>query len=85
MIEIVRQIMTEDDFINAFLHLADQEATFADYMRLDAYFCRQAMRHAQRKDPALVQLARTVMELMFGFVDGALKSWAVDTLKNDMS
>jgi len=85
MSEIVGQIVTEDDFINAFLHLADQESTFADYMQLDTYFRRQATRHASRNNPSLVQIARSVMDLMFGFVDGSLKQWVMETLKSDMS
>jgi hypothetical protein len=85
MTEIVGQIVTEDDFINAFLHLADQESTFADYMQLDTYFRRQATRHASRNNPSLAQIARSVMDLMFGFVDGALQHWCSDTLKIDLS
>lgn len=76
--EIVSQIVTEDSFINAFLHLADNETTFADYMDLDTYFRRQAGRHSAAKlgkNPALAQIARTVMDLMFGFVDGEWKNW----------
>lgn len=85
MTEIVGQIVTEDDFINAFLHLADQESTFADYMQLDTYFRRQATRHASRNNPSLAQIARSVMDLMFGFVDANLQHWCSDTLKIDLS
>lgn len=74
--EIVKQIVTEDDFIAAFLHLGDTESTFADYMELDTYFRRQAARHASHGlSASLTQLARTVMELMFGFVDGEMRLW----------
>jgi hypothetical protein len=74
--EVVKQIVTEDDFIAAFLHLGDTESTFADYMELDTYFRRQASRHASHGLTAsLTQLARTVMELMFGFVDGEMRLW----------
>lgn len=85
MTEIIGQIVTEDDFIGSFLHLADNESTFADYMQLDTYFRRQATRHASRNNPSLIQIARSVMDLMFGFVDGALKTWVNDALKTDMS
>lgn len=74
--EVVKQIVTEDDFIAAFLHLGDTESTFADYMELDTYFRRQASRHASHGlSASLIQLARTVMELMFGFVDGEMRLW----------
>lgn len=74
--EIVNQVVTEDNFVNSFLHLADNESTFADYMALDTYFRRQAARHASLgMSASLAQIARQVMELMFGFVDGELKQW----------
>ncbi|BEJ16672.1 hypothetical protein CspHIS471_0600730 [Cutaneotrichosporon sp. HIS471] len=74
--EVVKQIVTEDDFIAAFLHLGDTESTFADYMELDTYFRRQASRHASHGlSASLTQLTRTVMELMFGFVDGEMRLW----------
>lgn len=83
--EVVGQIVTEDDFINAFLHLADNESTFADYMQLDTYFRRQAARHASRNNPSLVQIARSVMDLMFGFVDGEFKNWVDAAMQRDPS
>lgn len=74
--EIINQVVTEDSFINSFLHLADTESTFADYMELDTYFRRQAARHAsQGMSASMAQIVRQVMELMFGFVDGELKQW----------
>ena len=74
--EMINQIITEEDFINTFLHLADTESTFADHMELDSYFRRQAARHAHRSmSPGLTQLVRSMMDLIFGFVDQELKNW----------
>ncbi|KAL1407120.1 hypothetical protein Q8F55_006534 [Vanrija albida] len=74
--EVVNQVVTEDDFINAFLHLADTESTFADYMELDSYFRRQAARHAAHgMSPGLAQVTRSRMDLLFGFVEGEFKNW----------
>lgn len=81
--EVVSQIVTEDDFINAFLHLADTESTFADYMELDTYFRRQAARHASGLSSSLAQIARSVMDLMFGFVDGEFKNWIDAAIQNN--
>ncbi len=84
--DIINQIATEESFVQAFLHLTDTESTFADHMALESYFRRQAARYASRAmSNSLVQLARSLMDLMFGFVDGELKNWveaAVD--KNPM-
>lgn len=74
--EVVNQVVTEDDFINTFLHLADNESTFADYMELDVYFRRQAARHAAHgMSPGLAQVTRSRMDLLFGFVEGEFKNW----------
>lgn len=74
--QIVNQVLTEEGFINAFLHLADTESTFADHMELDSYFRRMAARHATRQmTPGLMQLVRSMMDLVFGFIDQELKNW----------
>ncbi|GMK58498.1 hypothetical protein CspeluHIS016_0505300 [Cutaneotrichosporon spelunceum] len=84
--EVVKQIVTEDDFIAAFLHLGDTESTFADYMELDTYFRRQASRHASHGlSASLTQLARSVMELMFGFVDGEMRLWVDASVEGNPS
>lgn len=77
MTQIVNQVLTEESFINAFLHLTDTESTFADHMELDSYFRRQAARHAAKQmSPGLMQLIRSMMDLVFGFVDVELKNWS---------
>lgn len=74
--QLVNQVLTEEGFINAFLHLTDTESTFADHMELDSYFRRMAARHAARQlSPGLVQLMRSMMDLVFGFIDQELKQW----------
>jgi hypothetical protein len=74
--QIVNQVLTEEGFINAFLHLTDTESTFADHMELDSYFRRMAARHATRQmSPGMMQLIRSMMDLIFGFVDSELKNW----------
>ncbi|WVQ76259.1 hypothetical protein IAR50_005924 [Cryptococcus sp. DSM 104548] len=74
--EIINQIVIEEDFINAFLHLTDTDSTFADYMELDSYFRRQAARHASKgMSQGMMQLVRSMMDLIFGFVEMELKQW----------
>ena len=74
--EIINQIVQEEGFISAFLHLTDSESTFADHMELDSYFRRQAARHANKAiSPGMAQLVRSMMDLIFGFVDQELKNW----------
>lgn len=69
-------MLTEEGFINAFLHLTDTESTFADHMELDSYFRRMAARHAARQmSPGLMQLVRSMMDLIFGFIEQELKNW----------
>ncbi|WWC85953.1 uncharacterized protein L201_000823 [Kwoniella dendrophila CBS 6074] len=74
--EIINQIVGEEDFISAFLHLTDTESTFADHMELDSYFRRQAARHASKgMSVGMMQLVRSMMDLVFGFVEGELRQW----------
>ena len=74
--QIINQVLNEEGFINAFLHLTDTESTFADHMELDSYFRRQAARHAAGQlSPGMMQLIRSMMDLIFGFVDLEVKNW----------
>ncbi|WWC58251.1 uncharacterized protein I303_100789 [Kwoniella dejecticola CBS 10117] len=74
--EIINQIVGEEDFISAFLHLTDTESTFADHMELDSYFRRQAARHASKgMSVGMMQLVRSMMDLVFGFVESELRQW----------
>jgi hypothetical protein len=74
--QIINQVLTEEAFINAFLHLNDTESTFADHMELESYFRRMAARHAAKQmSTGLMQLVRSMMDLIFGFIDQELKNW----------
>lgn len=45
-------------------------------MELDSYFRRMAARHAARQmSPGLMQLVRSMMDLIFGFIEQELKNW----------
>ncbi|OWZ79276.1 exocyst protein [Cryptococcus neoformans Bt85] len=80
--QIINQIVIEEDFINAFLRPVDTESTFADYMELDSYFRRQAARHASRaRSAGMIQLLRSMMDLIFGFVEVELKNWVEATVE----
>jgi len=82
--EMINQMVIEEDFINAFLHLTDTESTFADHMELDSYFRRQAARHASKAiSPGLMQLVRSTMDLVFGFVDNETKNWVEAAVGRD--
>lgn len=73
---MINQIITEEDFINAFLHLSDTESTFADHMELDSYFRRQAARHATGgMSKGMVQLVRSMLDLVFGFLPQEFGQW----------
>jgi hypothetical protein len=74
--QLINQILTEEDFISAFLHISDTESTFADHMELDSYFRRQAARRASKGMGAgMIQLVRSLMDLTFGFVEMELRNW----------
>ncbi|WVO23559.1 uncharacterized protein IAS62_004914 [Cryptococcus decagattii] len=80
--QIIKQIVVEENFINAFLRPVDTESTFADYMELDSYFRRQAARHASRaRSAGMIQLLRSMMDLIFGFVEVELKNWVEATVE----
>ena len=73
---MINQIITEEDFINAFLHLSDTESTFADHMELDSYFRRQAARHATGGlSKGMIQLVRSMLDLVFGFLPQEFGQW----------
>ncbi|KAK4686866.1 exocyst complex component 1, partial [Tremellales sp. Uapishka_1] len=76
LMDIINQIVREEAFVAAFLHITDTESTFADHMELESYFRRQAARYASKGMPtALNQLARNMLDLMFGYVEVELRQW----------
>jgi exocyst complex component 1 len=71
------QIHREQIFIADFLQINDATLTFADYMGLDNYFRRQAMMSGGLSQ-GTSKLVRGAMDLIFGFLPAALKTW-IDT------
>ncbi|KAF8807747.1 exocyst complex component, sec3 subunit [Phlegmacium glaucopus] len=80
--QLVSLIYHEDDFIRDLLHINDAGLTFADYMGLDNYFCRQAARSASLSS-ATMKLVRGALDLIFGFIPAELKSWLDGALARD--
>lgn len=75
-------IYHENDFITDLLQINDAGLTFADYMGLDNYFCRQAARSTSLS-PATMKLVRGALDLIFGFLPAELKSWLDAALARD--
>ena len=75
-------ISREDEFITDFLQINDAGLTFADYMGLDNYFRRQAMR-ASSLSPSTLKLVRGAMDLILGFLPAELKNWLDSILEKD--
>jgi len=81
---IAVQLGREEAFIADFLHITDSMLTYADYMDLDSYFRRQAVRYTTKgMQPATVKLRRSALDLIFGFVSGELKDWIDAALQRD--
>lgn len=77
MDEIAPAIRRERTFIADFLQINDAALTFADYMGLENYFRRQAMRSSGISQ-ATLKLVRGAMDLIFGYLPTSVKTW-VDT------
>jgi hypothetical protein len=81
---IAVQLGREEAFIADFLHITDSMLTYADYMDLDSYFRRQAVRYTTKgMQPATIKLRRSALDLIFGFVSGELKDWVDAALQRD--
>jgi hypothetical protein len=76
------QLRRERVFIADFLQINDAALTFADYMGLENYFRRQAMRSGGLSQ-ATAKLVRGAMDLIFGFLPAALKTWIDGALSAD--
>lgn len=72
--EIAPAIRRERTFIADFLHINDAALTFADYMGLENYFRRQAMRSSGISQSTL-KLVRGAMDLIFGYLPTSVKTW----------
>ncbi|KAF9652003.1 hypothetical protein BDM02DRAFT_3090034 [Thelephora ganbajun] len=75
--EIAPAIRRERTFIADFLQINDAALTFADYMGLENYFRRQAMRSSGISQGTL-KLVRGAMDLIFGYLPTSVKTW-IDT------
>ena len=75
--EIAPAIRRERVFIADFLQINDAALTFADYMGLENYFRRQAMRSSGISQ-ATLKLVRGAMDLIFGYLPASVKTW-IDT------
>ncbi|KAF9785840.1 exocyst complex component sec3 subunit [Thelephora terrestris] len=75
--EIAPSIRRERTFIADFLQINDAALTFADYMGLENYFRRQAMR-TSGVSQATLKLVRGAMDLIFGYLPTSVKAW-IDT------
>ena len=75
--EIAPSIRRERTFIADFLQINDAALTFADYMGLENYFRRQALRSGGISQGTL-KLVRGAMDLIFGYLATSVKTW-IDT------
>jgi exocyst complex component 1 len=80
--QLAALINREDEFLTQFLHINDTAYTFADHMRLENYFRRQASRGVVLSSMTM-KLVRGAMDLIFGFLPTDLKSWLDDALAKD--
>lgn len=80
------QIYKEENFIAELLQIRDASSattmTFADYMGLESYFRRQAARTLVLGG-STKQLMRGALDLIFGFLPDALKTWIDGALAKD--
>ncbi|GAA5862901.1 hypothetical protein JCM3774_006681 [Rhodotorula dairenensis] len=84
--EIAPHVVREQGFIADFLNITsiDTSITFADYMMLETFFRRGASTHlAQQAQQGKLRDIKTALELVFGFLEGELKSWIDDVLLKD--
>ncbi|KZO92801.1 hypothetical protein CALVIDRAFT_567098 [Calocera viscosa TUFC12733] len=80
--QISTQITREEEFLADFLQIHDFALTFADYMKLENYYRRQAAGYANLNQ-ATIKLVREGMDLIFGFLPGELKLWVEAAMRRD--
>jgi hypothetical protein len=68
--------------VTQFLSVYDSTYTFADHMRLESYFRRQAARGAVLS-ASTTKLVRGAMDLIFGFLPANLKTWLDNAVGKD--
>jgi len=80
--EIAPAIRRERTFIADFLQINDSALTFADYMGLENYFRRQAMRSSGISQ-ATLRVVRGAMDSIFGYLPISVKTWIDTTAAGD--
>lgn len=80
--QLALAVNREEEFITDFLHINDAGLTFADYMGLDNYFRRQALR-ALHLSQGTMKFLRGAIDLIFGFLPAEIKAWVDRMLEND--
>ncbi|KZT54682.1 hypothetical protein CALCODRAFT_377065 [Calocera cornea HHB12733] len=80
--QISTQITREEEFLADFLQIHDFALTFADYMKLENYYRRQAAGYANLSQ-GTIKLVREGMDLIFGFLPGELKLWVEAAMRRD--
>jgi hypothetical protein len=80
--QLIALIKREEEFVTHFLHVKDTAYTFADHMRLDSYFQRQAARGLVLGQSTL-EVTGNAMDLIFTFLPAELKAWLDATVAKD--
>lgn len=75
-------LIREQSFISDFLHINDNNITFADYMDLEPYFRRRAAGMFTSSAGPLREM-KGAMDLIFGFVAPELQAFTDDALSKD--
>lgn len=75
-------LLREQSFISDFLHINDNNITFADYMDLEPYFRRRAAGMFTSSTGPLREM-KGAMDLIFGFVAPELQAFTDDALSKD--
>nr|CDI52043.1 related to Exocyst complex component Sec3 [Melanopsichium pennsylvanicum 4] len=76
-------LLREQAFISDFLHINDNNITFADYMDLEPYFRRRAAGMFTISTAGPLREMKGAMDLIFGFVAPELQAFTDDALVKD--
>ncbi|CAO1631790.1 unnamed protein product [Sympodiomycopsis kandeliae] len=86
LLSVTQLIVHESFFISDFLHLNSNGLTFADYMDLETYFRRRAATvfgEEQGERRGGLREMKGAMELLFGFLSGALNNFIEEIDRKD--
>ncbi|PWZ03105.1 hypothetical protein BCV70DRAFT_197338 [Testicularia cyperi] len=76
-------LLREQGFISDFLHINDNNITFADYMDLEPYFRRRAAGTFAGSAAGPLREMKGALDLIFGFLAPELQSFTDDALAKD--